>query len=268
MNLDNVPLWAFFFGTVAIILGSVDGGHRFGRLVLRRSKNEKESPAATMGAALLGLVAFILAFTFSIAAGRFDNRKELVRNDANAIGTAWLRADFLQEPSRSEIKTLLREYLGVRLIAAESRDVAKVRQAVDDSSTLQYRIWAVAAAEGKKHPDSDVVALLVEALNSVFDIHAIRVAIAIDTRIPIGIWALLYALCVLAMMATGYQTAISGSKRSWTGAFLAVAFGLVILLIAALDRPNTPLASVTQKPLHDLAAFMDQSPDGPVKSAP
>src|SRR5262245_586640 len=128
MNLDAVPLWAFFFGAIATILLSLEAGYRLGRLVQRRAADEKESPAATMGGAALGLVAFMLAITFSIAAGRFDSRKELVRTDANVIGTAWLRADLLDDPQRSELKGLLREYLERRLTAAESRDFGMVRK--------------------------------------------------------------------------------------------------------------------------------------------
>lgn len=261
MSLDSIPLWAFFFGTIAIILLSVEAGYTIGKLVARRSRDEKESPAATMGGAVLGLVAFMLAFTFGIAAGRFDSRKELVRTDANVIGTAWLRADFLPDPERGEMKRLLREYLEDRLTAAESKDFAIVQQAVARSSDLQRRAWALAVANGKKDMNSDVGALLVESLNAVIDLHAIRVAVAIDTRIPFGIWFVLYAISVLGMTATGYHMAISGSKRSWTGAILAVAFALVITLIAALDRPNTPLVSVTQKPLRDLLLFMDGAPE-------
>src|SRR5690349_12043866 len=90
MSVDVIPLWVFFIGTITIILLSVETGFALGKQATRRSRDEKESPVAAIGGAVLGLVAFMLAFTFSIASGRFDLRKELVREDANAIRTAWL----------------------------------------------------------------------------------------------------------------------------------------------------------------------------------
>src|SRR3954471_5439291 len=97
MHFDNVPLWLFFIGTVLLILIGVEAGFALGRRAARRSADEKESPAAAMGGAVLGLVAFILAFTFGIASTRYDTRKQLVRDEANAIRTAYMRAEFLQE---------------------------------------------------------------------------------------------------------------------------------------------------------------------------
>jgi hypothetical protein len=268
MNLDVLPLWGFFFGTIAVILLSVEAGFALGKQAARRSQNEKEAPAAAIGGAVLGLVAFMLAFTFSIASGRFDARKELVRDDAGAIRTAWLRADFLAEPERGEIKKLLSEYLDVRVAIAESKDLTRVPAAQATSTAIQRRLWEYAVANGKKDLNSDIGALLVESINEVINVHAVRMAVAVDTRIPSGIWIVLYALSVLGMLAMGYHTAISGSMRSRAGIILAVSFALVITLIAGLDRPDTPFVSVTQKPLRDLQRFMEQPPPPPPPNRP
>lgn len=268
MTLDIVPLWAFFFGTIAVILLSVEAGLAFGRRAVRRSKKEKESPAAAMGSAVLGLVAFMLAFTFSIAAGRFDTRKELVRNDAGAIRTAWQRADFLPDAERDEVKSLLQEYLDVRVTLAESGNLANIPAAHARSLAIQKRLWAIAVANGQKDLNSDIGAMLVESINEVINVHAVRVAIAVDARIPLGIWAVLGTLSVLGMMAMGYHTAISGSTRTWSSVVLAVSFALVITLIAGLDRPDTPFVKVTQKPLRDVQRFMQLPPVQTPPTAP
>ncbi len=268
MSLDVIPLWGFFFGTILVILLSVEAGFMAGRRAARRSTDEKESPAAAMGGAVLGLVAFMLAFTFSIASGRFDARKELVRDDAQSIRSAWLRADFLPEPERGEIRGLLREYLDDRVEAAESKDNARVHQALVAAADVQRKLWDHAVANGKKDLNSDIGALLVESINDVINTHAVRVAVAVDTRIPVGIWLVLYTLTALGMTATGYHMAISGSKWSWTSGLLAVSFALVIVLIVGLDRPNTPFVSVTQKPLHDVRLFMDQTLPRPAAATP
>ena len=258
MSLDVIPLWIFFVGTMIIILLSVEVGFEFGSKAARGVRKEKESPVAAMGGAVLGLVAFMLAFTFGIAAGRFDMRKELVREDANAIRTAWLRADFLPEPDRSDVRTLLKNYLEIRVVLVEFQNIAMMPKAGAESIAIQKRLWEYVAAHAKTDLNSDIGALVVESINDVINAHAVRVSVAIETRIPAGIWIILYALAILGMLAMGYQLGISGSTRSRTSVILAISFALVITLIAGLDRPNTPFVSVTQKPLRDVQLFMEQ----------
>ncbi len=256
MNLDFIPIWVWFAGTVAIILISVEEGFRLGRQGAKRSADEKESPVAAMGGAVLGLVAFMLAFTFSIASGRYDTRKELVREDAGAIRTAYLRADFLEEADRAEAKGLLRGYLDYRVEFARAGGAQGRSEAEGAILEAHGRMWGIAVENARKDMNSDVGALFLESINDVINVHALRVTVALDTRIPVGIWAILYAISVLGMMAVGYQAGIAGSQRSRTSVILAVSFALVMTLIAGMDRPNTPFMSVTQKPLADLQAWM------------
>jgi hypothetical protein len=99
--------------------------------------------------------------------------------------------------------------------------------------------------------NSDVAALYIESLNEVIDIHALRVAVGLRTRIPVGIWSVLYGITMLGMMGIGYHTGIAGSKRSMGTLILALSFALVIAVIASLDRPDG-FIKVTQQPLIDL----------------
>ena len=85
MNLDSVPILALFASAIMIVMISIEGGYSLGPIFHRRSKQEKESPVSAVAGAVLALVAFMLAFTFGIAANRFDARKELVREEANKI---------------------------------------------------------------------------------------------------------------------------------------------------------------------------------------
>ena len=101
MTLDAVPVVALFVATILIVMLSIEGGYRLGRMAHLRSEQEKESSVSTSAGAVLALLAFMLAFTFGIASNRFDARKELVREDANKIRTAWLQSDVLPEPDRS-----------------------------------------------------------------------------------------------------------------------------------------------------------------------
>lgn len=268
MTLDAVPFWAWCAGTILIVIGCIEIGYQLGSAVHRGKKHEMEAPASTMAAAILGLLAFILAFTFGIASGRFDARKSLVLDDANAIRTAWMRTEFLPEPDRSEADGLIRRYLDDRIAAAESGDRAKILALFDDSQRIQNRLWTMAVENARRDMNSDVAALYVESLGDVMAMHASRVAIGWHARIPVGIWGVLYVLVALAMVGVGYQTGIGGSPRSWAAPFLALSFSIVIVLIAALDRPGNALIAVPQQPLINLQAEMASlSPAPPATDA-
>jgi hypothetical protein len=101
------PLWVFFVGAAVSALLALEIGYRLGRWRHRRAVDEKPNPVGAMVASILGLLAFMLAFTFSLAASRFDARRQIVIEEANAIGTTYLRARLLPEPERSEIARLL-----------------------------------------------------------------------------------------------------------------------------------------------------------------
>ena len=260
MNLDAVPIWILFVGTGLLVLATIEVGFRFGTSA-HRSETEKESPVSGVSGTILGLTAFMLAFSFGIVAERYDSRKALVREDANAIRTTWLRAAFLPESDRSETRALIRSYLDLRLTFTQGNDVtpSRVRDVLQRTDEIQRRLWAIAVANGKKDLNSDVAALYVDSLNEVFDIHALRKAIGLQTRVPRGVWISLYGLIVLGMLSVGYHTGIAGSKRSKATVILALSFSLVTTLIAVLDRPGSA-ARVTQQPLVDVQTTIRDNP--------
>src|SRR5262245_60459207 len=263
MTIDSLPLWLLCAGIVLIVLASMEGGYRLGRFAHRRTEDEKESPVAAIAGSILGLGAFLLAFTFGIVANRYDARKELVREEANAIRTAWLRSEFLPEPDRAESRRLMRQYLDARLAfvlssgAAPESAQSVLRQADQD----QARLWEIAVANARKDMNSDVAALYIESLNEVISIHALRVAQGLQARIPIEIWVALIVLTSLGMCAVGYQAGITGSTRSLAQAMLAVSFALVMGLIADLDHPGGAFIRVPQQPLLDVRAWMSGDSD-------
>jgi hypothetical protein len=257
MFADAIPLWVFFVGVIFIVTVSLEGGFQLGQIAHRRSEDEKESPVSVISGSVLGLGAFVLAFTFGIVANRFDHRRELVREEANAIRTAWLRSDFLPEPDRAEAKGVIRQYLDERLAFAQSdltpERVESVCAAVE---RCHCRLWDTAVANARKDMNSDVAALYIESLNDVFAIHSMRVSVGLQTRIPTPIWLMLLVVTALGMMSLGYQTGIAGSRRSFAQPILAISFALVIALIAELDRPDAVFLRVTQQPLIDLQSWI------------
>jgi len=251
-TLDALPLWGLFIVILLVVLISVEFGYRLGRYRRRGSEQEKEAPVGTMVGATLGLLAFILAFTFGLAAARFDTRRQVVLDEANAIGTTYLRAGILPERGE-EIRALLRNYVDTRLKAIRSGNIA---QGIRQSEDIQYKVWTEAEAVGKQNPDSIVVGLFVQSLNEVIDLHAKRVQAGTRSRIPGAIWIGLFAVAVFSLAGVGYQAGLTGTRRSLEVFAVALTFSVVIELIADLDRPQQGVLRVGQHALLDLQRSM------------
>ena len=244
----DTPIWALYIVTLIFVLLSVESGYRLGGLRRRGGANEGDAPIGGLVAATLGLLAFVLAFTFGAAATRFDARKQAVLQEANAIGTAYLRADLLPEPQRTDARNALVSYTRLR---AQGVTALLASAALAESSASQDKLWSTAVSAGSQSPNSPVAALFIQAVNEVIDLDAARIA-AGRNRISEAIWITLYALTLFSMAAVGYQFGLSGT-RSWGATVLLVlAFSLVMLLIADLDRPNSGTVQVSQQPLLDL----------------
>lgn len=252
--LDKLPLGGLLVATVAIVLASLEGGYRLGIYRHKRSESEKELPVGEMVTATLGLLAFLLAFTFSFAASRYENRKQLVLDEANAVGTAWLRAGLLTEPESAESRSLLREYVAVRVEGVSTGDLAT---AIRRSEELHLRLWTHAENAARKQDSFVRTGLYIEALNDVIDRHADRIMMGIEHRIPFVIWIVLFGETVLAMGAMGYHGGLTGSTRSLASLAIAVAFSGVMILIADLDNPAKGLIQTGQQPLMDVLKMME-----------
>lgn len=252
MSIDAIPVPALFVGMILFVMGSIEAGYLLGSIAHKRSEDEKESPVSAIAGSILGLLAFMLAFSFGIVTNRFDDRKALVREDANAIRTTYLRADFMAEPDRSETKKLLRAYVDGRIATAREPDADQVKKLLADSHRIQNQLWDMAVVNGRKDMNSDVAALYIDSLNEMINIHALRVSVGLQQRVPPGIWVVLCTLTCFGMAAVGYQTGIAGSRRSWARPVLAISFSMVISLIAALDRPHSGYIKVSQQPMINL----------------
>jgi CDP-diglyceride synthetase len=258
MLIDILPVWILFFVTIALVVLSAEIGYRIGQAI--RGKTERESPASSISSVILGLQAFMLAFTFGIVSNRYDNKRTLVRDEANVIRTAWYRSDFLLEPDRAKAKGLLQEYVDKRIEFAETRDLGLVKNALDDAGRMQQQLWEVAVSNGRRDMSSNIAALYVQSINQITNLHAERVSIGLNSRIPTTLWIVLLSLLTLGMICLGYYTSVADSRRSRATPMLAIAFSLVIALIAALDRPGSSLMPISQQPLLDLQSEMETLP--------
>jgi hypothetical protein len=252
--LDAIPLWGLFLAGAAIVSIALEGGYLLGRWRRAHGSEEKDAPVGAMVGAILGLLAFILAFTFSMAASRFDARRQVVLEEANAIGTTYLRARMLPEPQRTEVAKLLREYVDVRLSPIQDGRVT-ITEVIARSEALHEQLWLQATIAAEKSP-TPITAIFVQSLNDVIDVHAKRVLAGLRSRIPMSIWCGLFTLAFIGMASMGYQAGLSATRRSPASVLLILAFAGVLLLIADLDRGQEGFLRVSQAPMTDLQRSM------------
>jgi len=255
--LDKIPLLGIFGLTIVIVLLSIWIGAFLGNRKRRQSDHEDESSLSSIIGATLGLLAFMLAFTFGIAAERYQTRKQLLLNEVNAIGTTYLRAQLLLEPHRSEVQTLLREYVDRRVNLAKETPLSQLeafKDILSHSEALQNQLWSHAVALAEADRSSEIDALFIGSLNEMIDFHHSRITV-LQYRIPTLIWYVLLFITILSMATVGYQAGLSGQSSIKMGVVLALTFSSVIFLITDLDRITGTLR-VNQQPMFDLQERM------------
>ena len=233
----------------ALLVLAHEVGFRVARRRGARANEGERSETSTLQGGMLGLLGLLLAFTFAIASQRFDTRKQLVLDEANAIGTAYLRATAV--PGGEEVADLLRRYVDVRLEgAASAGNPHGFRRAVTESERLHAAMWSRAAALARANPDP-LRTLLLPALNEVIDLHEKRLT-AMRNHVPTIILVLLLMVSVLTMASLGHAAGVSGGRSMSTALTFAMLVTLVIMVVVDLDRPERGLIRVSQQSLQTL----------------
>lgn len=257
-QLEALPIWAVYIGLVVLMLAACELGFLFGRHHHRRGQ-DGAAPAAigAMVGGLLSMLAFVLGLSFSMASSQHGQRKQNVLEEANAIGTAYLRADLLQPESAQQLRDLLREYVQVRLDAAQNGSPLPVLQrSLSRSLAIHNLLWQVAAEQARLEPTSNT-SLVLQSLNAVIDMHEQRITGALHARIPLMVWLGLLAITLLTMATLGLQSGLSGKRRLVGMLPLTLAFAVLVALVVDLNRPQGGLITVSQQPMLDLLPSMD-----------
>jgi len=238
-------------GLLALLFIAQEIGFRFGQHARIASKESSE-PVGQVGAvqgAVLGLLGLLLGFSFAGAASRFLERQDLITAEANAIGTAFLRADMLDDPHRAALRAAIRDYHEhrVRLSTTLRQGLSPV--AIQEINDFHVRIWK-AAAEGANAKVAVAMTVL-PPVNDVIDVHTLRVASG-RKHLPPQIVVLLLGCSVIAMSVMGYGGGLSGRRN------LILLTSLIILIATALwttidlDRPRSGLLQLNDAVLRDL----------------
>jgi hypothetical protein len=251
--IDKFPLWAIFIITTAAFLLSYEFGFRAGRWRGAKRVHEHEVVVRSMVGAMAGLLTFMLAFTFWIAATHYDASRQALLNEANAIKTTFLRADFFNEPHRSHLRNLLRAYLDVRLEAAVTNDITSL---IPRSQELQGRLWdeAVAARETSSSPV--FAGYFIQSLNEMVNFQLRRYAIRQEFRIPDVIWVVLYVIALLAVASLGCHAGLTSATRPLVFPAYVLLFSIALILILDLDRPLWGALKLSPQSLVELRKTM------------
>jgi hypothetical protein len=230
VKLAGLLLVGLFLGMMVML--------ELGRQVrIRRRAHGTDQETFGLGvvdAGVFGLLGLLVAFTFSGAASRFDSRRHLVIEEANDIGTAYLRLDLLPADARSQLQQLFRQYLDARLATYQNvADMEATRAAVARVSDLQRQIWARAVQASRQVPTSDAAILLLPALNAMFDITTTRTAVT-QIHPPTIIFALLVIVALLCSLLAGYGMAGTGGTRDWIH-IIGFAFVLTVTVYVIVD---------------------------------
>ena len=246
--LDTLPVPLVFVAFAIVTMVCYEVGFRLGRWWQERTPGEQEGPTGMLVGSILALLAFLLAVTMGMASDRFDARRSLVLAEANAIGTAYLRAGYLPEPASSQARELLRQYVPLRIVDTDANDL---QADIDQSNAILTKLWTVTEGVAKTN-GSDVVAIYVESVNETIDIHESRVTAGIYARVPETVLLLLVGGAALSLGMVGYSAGLTGRRSLLSAVVLVVALGAVIMIVIDLDRPREGFIQVSQQPLLDL----------------
>lgn len=249
----------FVLSTIALTIAFVvttELMFRVGRGVSARYDEMLQQQVSTVQAATLGLLALVLGFTMSMAESRFAARRQVLVAEANAIGTTFLRTDFLPEPDRSPSRDLVREYVASRRAYFHATH-AEAPAATARSKAISAQIWQRAAAAARAHPDWDVLSTYIESVNNMIDLEATR-DLAIGARLPPEINGLLALVAFSAIGITGFATGLARKRAMLTQYAVPILVAVACVVIVDLDRSRFGLISTGDRPMqrleHDLAA--------------
>jgi hypothetical protein len=226
---------------------------QIGRRRREETRDAKKSQADVAVAALLALLGLMLAFSFELGANRFDRRKSIVLDEANAIATTYLRAELLPAPYDHRSQQLLRDYVRAR---EGWHTPEELERAIRRSSSLHDDLWTNAVAAARATPPSPITAQYIESLNRMLDLYEARVTVALYQRIPPAIFVALYFMSLLSIGMVGLRAGVDRSRGPLPAAILMTSIMSVMALIASLDQPMSRLFHVTQHALHDTERMM------------
>ena len=234
-----VNVWVVGGGLLLVIGALLEIGRRIG---VHRHRVNPEGAASGLGVidgAVYGLLGLLIAFTFSGAAGRFDSRRAIIGQEANAIGTAYLRIDLLPAAAQPQLRQDFRDYVDLRIAIFPKirRDIESAKADNARADELQRKIWREAVAACQQVPSPAVTTLVLSSLNDMIDMTTTRL-VSMQTHPPTVIFVGLALLMAATSLLAGYGMGTSNT-RSWLHIILyTVIMTTAVYVILDLEYPR------------------------------
>lgn len=257
--LDSTPLLVKSVIVLGLMTVAFVGGGQIRIWFLQHRRQEQSGVRDYEGyivSSVLGLLAILLGFTFSLSIGRYEERRELLISQSNAIETIYLRAQFLGAPHRERLRRLLIAY-NDNLIEIMSADPPRLPALLEKDSAFLTQIWAATVAAGDTVRTAPLFLALANPVNELIDLDASRRDLRV-TRLPNAVFAILLIYHIGAAAVLGYVLA-AGAGR-FAGAFVLVLMSLALLLIIDIDRPASGLTRQDPFPLLQAGESMQRQP--------
>ena len=242
--------WPLGLVTAFVLSSVIEAGYQIAvRARIQEDSNRKDQMVAIRDG-LFVLVGLLLGFTLALAAPRFADRRALLIDEANAIGTTHLRAATLAQPYRDQARQLLRQYVEARLdLDSAGLNDDRLTQASEQAKEIQKQLWE-GLTEVTKNDRSAISASYMSSLNQTIDLHEKRLS-SLENRIPRPVWLLIFSVSVIAAFARG----LTLTGRFWLTLLLSpLTIALVVALIADLDTPSSGLIRLDQRAMQRLKA--------------
>ena len=256
LKLSTFEISAIMFFSMLLLFYS---GIRLRKYLVRKNKDLDEKSIGVAEGSLIGLLALLLSFTFSMSSSRHDKRINIIVEEANDIGTAILRADLYPDSIRKAFRHDFKEYVASRVEYFEAgADMNKINLSLDKSLKIQQSLWKRATTLGQEQSNFHRSSQMIPALNAMFDIVTTRNAANI-AKVPELIIYLLFLLCCISALTLGYSV---GKKPDW---IVMVGFAgmiaMTIYLIVDLDRPRRGIITMKDMNAHiiNLKTMFDES---------
>jgi hypothetical protein len=255
--LNTAPIWVLGVILLAALLAAASLGRIMRPQAEPKDGDSKDEPGEGYSvSAILGLLALLTGFTFSLVIDRFEARRQLVLEHANAIGTAYLRVQLLPEPHRARLSGLINEYTD-NAIALAKAPPGRAGVLVAQEDNILTRLWAATMAGYDSIKDLPFSGTFISSINSLIDMDGARRA-ARSARVPIEVFAVLLVYLIGTAGVLGYV--LRTRRGRFASYFLLVLLTLSQLLILDIDRPTTGSIRESQKPMEDLRESLKHQP--------
>ena len=257
--LFSIPQWLIGLLTLVLLIISVEIGYWIGLKAKVEMTQPMKAQISTIQTAILTIFTFLLGFTFAMALSRFDNRKQMVVKESNAIGTAVLRSKLLPENQRSKINELFKQYVNVEFSITSRANVplAERKEQNAKAKQLQTLMWDEAFAATENNPLSVPAGLFATSINHLIDVKTER-DIAISNHVPEIVLLGLLLFAALAIGILGYGNGLAATHARYPAVILCFVIAISFILIIDLDRPNRGLTKVSQESMIDLMVTINQ----------